>query len=114
MGTVETGGSRFSQATACLTLDQLLNYFPAPSVLKIDVESHEASVLKGATKLLNDIRPAIWCEVLDENSAQVTSLLHSAGYQLYGAAVQPHPRIERAWHHTLAIHRSSEVSHSAT
>lgn len=97
------GGSRYSQTTICTTLDFLLSRFPAPSVLKIDVESHEVSVLKGALKLLKTARPVIWCEVLDENSEEVTSLLRSAGYELYGAATQPHQRIDRAWFHTLAL-----------
>jgi hypothetical protein len=86
-----------------LTLDYLLSYFPAPSVLKIDVETHEAKVLAGAEKLLREVRPIIWCEVSPENSLAVTELLHSANYELWGAASQPHPKIERAWFHTLAI-----------
>lgn len=111
-GTAQAGRARYFQPTICLTLDFLLNCFPAPSVLKIDVESHEASVFKGAKNLLEKVKPVIWCEVLRENSAEVTSLLHEAGYELYGAATQPHESIDRAWFHTLAIARSSNVSSS--
>jgi FkbM family methyltransferase len=102
-GSTQTGGSRHAQPTVCLTLDSLLDRFPAPSVLKIDTEAHEAAVLKGATRLLTHARPKIWCEVLPENSQEITALLHDAGYELYGAQIQPHPRIERAWFHTLAL-----------
>ncbi len=102
-GSTQASGLRFVQPTVSLTLDFLLDYFPSPSVLKIDVESHEVSVLKGAARLLKEIRPIIWCEVLHENSTEVTELLHTAGYKLYGAEVQPHPPIERAWFHTLAV-----------
>jgi FkbM family methyltransferase len=102
-GSTQTGGARHSQPTVCVTLDFLLDYFPAPSVLKIDVEAHEVGVLKGAEKLLKKARPTIWSEVLRENSEQVTTLLKTAGYDLYGAETEPHPRIERAWFHTLAV-----------
>jgi FkbM family methyltransferase len=102
-GSSQAQGSRYNQLTVSLTLDSLLEHFPPPSVLKIDVETHEANVLRGATRLLREVRPAVWCEVSQENSDEVTSLLHEAGYQLYGAATQPHMRTERAWFDTLGI-----------
>jgi len=108
--TMHSANPRSSQPTACLTLDFLLRYFPAPSVLKIDVESHEISVLKGAKKLLQEVKPLIWCEVLHENSSEVTSLLREADYELYGAESTPHERISRAWFHTLAIAGPQQIS----
>jgi len=107
-GSTQADGLRYTQRTVSLTLDYLMDYFPVPSVLKIDVETHEASVLKGARRLLNEIRPTIWCEVSHENSAEVTELLHAAGYELYGAEVQPHPPTDRAWFHTLAVPRRND------
>ena len=106
-GSSEAKGARCVQPTVSLTLDFLLEYFPAPSVLKIDAETHEAGVLKGAQRLLQEARPTIWCEVSAENSDEVTKLLHSAKYQLYGAQVHPHQPIGRAWFHTLAVPTSS-------
>lgn len=108
MGSTEARGARCVQPTVSLTLDFLLEYFPAPSVLKIDAETHEAGVLKGAERLLKEAKPTIWCEVSAENSDEVTNLLHSAKYQLYGAQVQPHRPIDRAWFHTLAVPNSSQ------
>jgi FkbM family methyltransferase len=102
-GSTQAQGSRYAQLTVSLTLDFLLDHFPPPSVLKIDVETHEARVLRGATRLLKDVRPTIWCEVSHENSGEVTRLLHEAGYQLYGAATRPHMRTDRAWFDTLGI-----------
>jgi FkbM family methyltransferase len=102
-GSTQAAGARGIQPSVSLTLDFLLDYFPAPSVLKIDVETHEVSVLRGAKRLLSQVRPTIWCEVSHENSAEVTELLHAAGYQLHGAATQPHPVIDKAWFHTLAV-----------
>jgi FkbM family methyltransferase len=102
-GSTQASDMRSIQPTVSVTLDFLLDFFPAPSVLKIDVETHEVGVLKGAVQLLEKIRPIIWCEVSDENSAEITDLLHAAGYKLYGAEAQPHPPTERAWFHTLAV-----------
>ncbi len=103
VGSTQARGARGVQPSVSLTLDFLLDYFPAPSVLKIDVETHEVSVLRGAARLLREVRPTIWCEVSHENSTEVTELLHAAGYELQGAATRPHPKIDRAWFHTLAV-----------
>lgn len=103
VGSSQAKGLRYLQPTVTVTLDFLLDHFPAPSVLKIDAETHEASILKGAVRLLKQARPAIWCEVSPENSVAVTDLLHTAGYRLYGAETQPHPLTDRAWFHTLAV-----------
>jgi FkbM family methyltransferase len=107
MGSTQARGQRSLQAAVALTLDFLLDYFPAPSVLKIDVETHEAGVLRGATRLLREMRPTIWCEVSPENSSEVTALFHAAGYSLYGAQTQPHPPTDKAWFHTLAVPTTS-------
>jgi FkbM family methyltransferase len=103
VGSTQATGARQLQPTVSLTLDFLLEHFPGPSVLKIDAETHEANILKGAEKLLKEARPTIWCEVSAENSDEVTKLLHEAKYQLYAAQVRPHRRIDRAFFHTLAV-----------
>jgi FkbM family methyltransferase len=102
-GSVEANGFRCIQPTVSLTLDFLLDNFPSPSVVKIDAETHEGGVLKGAERLLGEVRPTIWCEVSAQNAEEVTTLLHAAKYKLYGAQTHPHPPIERAWFHTLAV-----------
>jgi FkbM family methyltransferase len=102
-GSTEARGARCLQPTVSLSLDFLLDYFPPPSVLKIDAETHEVNILKGAERLLNEVRPTIWCEVSAENSNDVTALLHAAKYELYGAQVRPHQFIKKAWFHTLAV-----------
>ncbi len=110
VGSTQASATRYTQPTASLTLDSLLDYFPPPSVLKIDVETHEARVLLGAEKLLRQERPKIWCEVSPENSDEVTNRLHSAGYNLFGAEMRPHPPTARAWFHTLALPAASSAS----
>jgi FkbM family methyltransferase len=113
VGSSQASGSRALQPTITVTLDFLLSYFPAPSVLKIDAETHEVNILRGAERLLREVRPAIWCEVSAENSTAVTELLQAADYELQGAAVRPHPLTKRAWFHTLAVPRLSARSDRA-
>jgi hypothetical protein len=84
-------------------LDFLLDYFPAPSVLKIDVETHETRVLQGARRLLETFRPVIWCEVSPENSRTVFDILDSFGYELYAAAATKRTPLKRASWDTLAL-----------
>lgn len=102
-GSSQAGGYRQLQPTVSLALDALLDFFPPPQILKIDVESHEAEVFRGASRLLESIRPVIWCEVDPTNAEAVTELLHERKYQLFGAANVPHPLIARAWWNTLAV-----------
>lgn len=105
----QAGGSRSLQHTVTVTLDFLLEHFPPPTVLKIDAEGSEARVLRGASKLLHDVRPVIWCEVAPENSVIVAALLREAGYQIYAATLELDQRtpLQRASWDTLAIPVSS-------
>jgi FkbM family methyltransferase len=102
-GSTQAGGHRHIQPTVSVSLDSLLASFPAPQVLKIDVESHEAEVLRGSARLLETARPIIWAEVDPSNAASVSELFHRNHYQLFGAAIVPHPAIKRAWWNTLAV-----------
>jgi FkbM family methyltransferase len=102
-GSTQSGGHRQRQPTVSVTLDLLIDFFPAPSVLKIDVESHETKVLRGAVKLLESVRPVIWSEVDPKNAEAFSELLHERDYRLFGAEKDPHPPIERAWWNTLAV-----------
>ena len=91
-GSSQAGGYRYQQATVTVSLDFLLDYFPAPSVLKIDVETAEVNVLRGASRLLRTVRPVIWCEVAADNSETVSELLHQGAYELSSAAAEPAER----------------------
>ena len=104
-GSSQAGGYRYQQATVTVSLDFLLDYFPAPSVLKIDVETAEVNVLRGASRLLRTVRPVIWCEVAADNSETVSELLHQGAYELSSAAVEPAKRtpLTRAPWDTLAV-----------
>jgi FkbM family methyltransferase len=104
-GSTQVGGTRSVQHTITVSLDFLLEHFPAPTVLKIDVEGAEVGVLSGASKLLATSRPIIWCEVHPENSMTVAELFSASGYQIYAAALPAEKRtpLKRASWDTLAV-----------
>jgi FkbM family methyltransferase len=104
-GSSQAEGCRYIQQTITLTLDFLLDYFPPPAVLKIDVESAETQVLTGASRLLKTARPVIWCEVAPDNAAAVTAVLHANRYQLFAAdrEVTGRTPLSRASWNTLAV-----------
>lgn len=104
-GSTQARGVRHRQATCTLTLDSLLESFAPPTVLKIDVETHEAELLQGASKILSSCRPLVWCEVAKENSAKVAEILSFNKYTLYSATAPPAQRtpITQAYWNTLAV-----------
>jgi len=58
---------------------------PAPDLIKIDVEGHEAAVLDGARKTLSKHRPVILCDYNPGNTLDVSrEILGPLGYQVSG------------------------------
>ena len=101
--TRDTGGTRAEQWVITVTLDWLLERFPPPDVLKVDVEGAEHLVFQGAARLLHEFRPVILCEVRDENADAVSRLLHSAGYTFFDASLdKPRRPLRRPVYNTLA------------
>ena len=85
-GTTQTGGVAEIRIVPCMNLDVMLEYFPRPAVVKIDVEAAELRVLEGGNRMLREVRPIIHCEVASETSLEVTALLSHASYRLWSAA----------------------------
>jgi FkbM family methyltransferase len=105
-GSTQTGGVREVRTLPCVTLDSLLIHFPAPQVLKIDVEGAELGVLQGAAAMLAKARPVIYCEVYRDSSREVTELLRANQYQLFKYNNASHARLielDEAAYNTLAI-----------
>jgi FkbM family methyltransferase len=73
-GTTMAGGLRSSQLVPSVTLDWLAARFPAPDVIKIDVEGTELAVLAGASEVLAG-RPVILCEVGGDNARAMADRL---------------------------------------
>ncbi len=104
-GSTQAEGVRDTQQSVAVSLDFLLDYFPAPTVLKIDVESAELAVLRGASLLLQTARPVVLCEVVPQNADAVAAILTQNNYQLFEADTEPAQRqpVRRAPWSTLAI-----------
>ena len=103
-GTLLAGRASRVESVSCLAFDDLLLSHPGPSVLKIDVESAEVLVLRGAGKVLK-LQPIVLCEVECGNVAAVSDALHRQGYELFDAeeTARPRRRISAATFNTLAI-----------
>lgn len=83
VGSPQAGGSRRTESVPVLTLDVLLETLPPPSVVKIDVETAELEVLRGAHRLLMVHRPVLLVEVDVAQQREVADLLVDAGYALF-------------------------------
>lgn len=99
------GGVRKELSVECITLDDLLQRFRPPDLIKLDIEGAELSALKGGEKILNTIRPSIYCEMgmgpLLSNSLEIMDVLNGSNYWLFN----PNKPIEDKM-------RLSPISHS--
>ncbi len=82
-GSTQTGGVLETRTLPSRRLDSLLDHFPAPTVLKIDVEGAELAVLGGASRVLSQFRPRIYCEVTGRTRKDATDLLQGFGYETF-------------------------------
>jgi len=105
LGGSQTGGERERQWVITVTLDWLLGWFPAPAVLKIDIEGAEVLARRGAERVLGEARPRLLLEVYDENADEVGAILHGYGYRLFDAEARPEGRtpLSRPAYNTLAL-----------
>ena len=108
----QAGGVRASINVVCVNLDWLLESYPPPAVVKVDVEGAEAMVFRGARALLQDVRPRILCEVSEQNRPEVTSILQAAGYQLFDAEqpLRGAPPLPQCSWNTLALPNGQKQS----
>ena len=88
-GSSQTGGVRETQSVMTVTLDWLLEHYPAPQVVEIDVEGAEEHALKGARRLLSEVRPTVLCEIRANRAQTITELFHSYNYTLFDLRQQP-------------------------
>ena len=102
-GTTQTGGVREVQIVPTVTLDWLAQHFPAPDVVKIDVEGGEVAALEGAANLLRNVAPIVICEVAGAHADAVGGLLCSKGYRLYDGEQAGFPAIDIPTCNTIAI-----------
>lgn len=80
-GSSSTGGILQNRVLPAVSLDRMLDKFPPPNVLKIDVEGAEVKVLKGGEKVLSTVRPLIYCEIARENVLELKSVFTKFDYR---------------------------------
>lgn len=99
-------GRKFSKESVLVptvTLDKLLS-LSNPSFVKIDVEGAELLVLQGASRLLENVRPTIYCECYKENATKTAAIFHRYRYKLFdGSSVAPRKQISLPEYNTLAV-----------
>jgi FkbM family methyltransferase len=95
---------RSTQLVLTVTLDWLADRFPAPDLIKIDVEEAELAVLAGGSRVLAQ-SPAIICEVAGQNATAVWEQLTARDYAVYDGDRPPGERrqLASAPFNTLAI-----------
>ncbi len=85
----ETVSSAKVETIPITTLDQDVeeNHLPAPDLIKIDIEGWELQALRGARRLLQQFRPALYLEMHGETMAEkkrkvtdIVKFLEEAGY----------------------------------
>ena len=103
-GSSMTGGIRSTRLVPTVTLDSLAARFPAPNVIKIDVEGAELLVLAGGTEVLS-LLPTVICEVYRQNAEAAQEILAGHGYTLYDGNQRPGERVavSAAPFNTLAV-----------
>lgn len=84
------------------TIDAQLERFPAPALVKMDIEGGEAAALQGAKRLLTDVRPTLVCE-LHGTAEPVMDVLDSCGYSAITVEAPDVSPREAEWYvHILA------------
>ncbi len=81
-GRSQTGGVRMTHLVPVLSLDLISEQIPSPTLVQIDVEGAEWSVLQGGRALIEKSRPIIAIEVSNTTESNVTRFLMSLGYVL--------------------------------
>jgi len=76
-GRSQTGGVR----DVDYTLDQLLEAFPRPNFMKVDIDGAELMALEGGEKLLSQARPKVYMEIGSDVSDRVRALFSKHGYR---------------------------------
>ena len=110
-GSTQSGGVYKKEEVDVVTLDWLLSRYPAPNVVKIDIEGSEYKAFQGASTLLKEARPKLICEIHDENADPITSILQQNGYIIYDAEAVSSERkpLQRAVFNTLACPLEKQI-----
>lgn len=96
-GSSSTGGVLQRRTIPAVTLDKLLENFPPPDVLKVDVEGAEVKVFEGAKSILTTVRPMIYCEISGKNMRELDRKFRKSSYKfMNGEEVMSYESLYRA------------------
>ncbi|MFH1113232.1 MAG: FkbM family methyltransferase, partial [Pseudomonadota bacterium] len=107
-GHSQMGGIRETELVPTLKLDRLLEYFPEPHLVKIDVEGAELMALQGATRLVSEVRPVFYIEVGDNVATKVMKLFREREYGAYDG-VTGHP-VDHPTYNTFFVPNENETA----
>ena len=84
-GKIVTCSDNATIGVQAIALDTLYRQYQIPiNLIKIDVEGHEANVLRSMTNVLNDCSPDIFIEAIDLTAAnECTEILKRHGYRFF-------------------------------
>ena len=86
-----------------ITANFLLQHWPKPDFVKVDVEGAEVLFLQGAKLLLETVRPLLYIEVNDSNQELATDVFSSLNYRMFALSSNgTEVRIDRCKFNTLA------------
>jgi len=88
-----------------VTLDEMLDHFPHPDLLKSDIEGAEVAMFKGAQRLLSQVRPTILVEVKIPNIREVARLLHEHNYAIFDAEDLTRGELNQCAYESLIVPR---------
>jgi FkbM family methyltransferase len=77
------GTAEFQKQVPAVTLDSLLQFWKAPTFLKMDIEGAEALAAEGGKRLFETVRPTAYIECSPSNSPRMTEFFKNLGYSLY-------------------------------
>jgi FkbM family methyltransferase len=92
----QTGGVRERMTVLTVTLDWILERYPAPTFVKCDAEGAEAWILEGAVNVLTNARPIINMEMPKENAEFCKAILERKDYATFSAYAPITPSQELA------------------
>ena len=77
------GETATQKQVVTVAADFLLQHWPKPDFVKVDIEGAEILFLRGATQLLQNVRPQLYIEVAKSNSDSATEILKSFNYGIF-------------------------------
>ncbi len=80
---VAPGETAAIKQVCAITGDFLVQSWPKPDFVKIDIEGAEHLFFRGATDLVKIIRPIFYVEVSEDNTEEISSLLRDNDYDLF-------------------------------